>query len=238
MSTTASPGPGPGEVDNSGGIAAFQRIFAERVVRRDSGRELPAGPKARRTRGLILDAARAEFRERGYQRTTMNDVSARAGVSQGTVYQYFRDRSDLVVAIIQEGLRLLLTRTDARWRPGEGTPGLERILTNYAVGFAEAPDVVRVWEEVSHIDEEMADLRRSLRHLFEDSIEHSLRDGQRAGLIAEHLDPGETTRALCAMADRYCYVTYVFDTPPGGPPAPDDTGRLLAAIWSAALGLT
>lgn len=231
MSTAATP------EQVNGGVDALSRIFAERVVRRDSGRELPAGPKARRTRGVILEAARSEFRERGYQRTSMNDVAARAGVSQGTVYQYFRDRSDLVVAIIQEGLRQLFTRTDARWRPAEGTAGLERILTNYATGFAQAPDVVRVWEEVSHIDEDMAALRRSLGRLFEESIERALREGQEAGRIAPHLDAGETTRALCAMVDRYCYVTYVFDTPEGGAPAPEETGRLLAAIWTAALGL-
>lgn len=231
MSTAATP------EQVNGGADALQRIFAERVVRRDSGKELPAGPKARRTRGLILEAARSEFRERGYQRTTMNDVAARAGVSQGTVYQYFRDRSDLVVAIIQEGLRRMFSRTDARWRPAEGTPGLERILTNYAVGFAEAPDVVRVWEEVSHIDEDMAALRRALGRLFEESIERSLREGQDAGRVAAHLDPSESTRALCAMVDRYCYVTYVFDVPEGGPPTPEETGRLLAAIWSATLRL-
>ena len=231
MSTAAAP------EEAYGGAEALRRIFAERVVRRDSGKELPAGPKARRTRASILEAARSEFRERGYQRTTMNDVAARAGVSQGTVYQYFRDRSDLVVAIIQEGLRRMFTRTDATWRPAEGTPGLERILTNYALGFADAPDVVRVWEEVSHIDEDMAALRRSLGQLFEESIERSLREGQEAGRIASHLDPAETTRALCAMVDRYCYVTYVFDVPAGGAPAPEDTGRLLAAIWTAALGL-
>ena len=233
MSTAATPE----QVGVNGGAEALRRIFAERVVRRDSGKELPAGPKARRTRAAILEAARAEFRERGYQRTTMNDVAARAGVSQGTVYQYFRDRSDLVVAIIQEGLRLMFTRTDARWRPEEGTSGLERILTNYAVGFADAPDVVRVWEEVSHIDDDMAALRRALGHIFEESIERSLREGQSTGRIAEHLDPQETTRALCAMVDRYCYVTYVFDVPEGGAPAPEETGRLLAAIWSAVLGL-
>ena len=221
----------------NGGLEAFQRIFAERVVRRDSGKELPAGPKAQRTRAAILDAAREEFRDRGYQRTTMNDVAARAGVSQGTVYQYFRDRSDLVVAIIQIGLRRMLTRTDARWRPEEGAGGLERVLTNYARGFAEAPDVVQVWEEVAHIDEDMAALRRSLGHLFEESIEQSLREAQGRGRVADHLDPQETTRALCAMVDRYCYVTYVFDVPEAGPPAPEDTGRLLAEIWSAAIGL-
>jgi len=227
--------PQPEEATESGTLAA---IFAGRVVRRESGEDRPAGPKARRTRQLILAAARTQFDRQGYQRTSMVDVALAAGVSQGTVYQYFRDRSDLVVAIIQQALHQLLTRTDTTWRPAEGMAGLERILSNYAVGFAEAPDVVRVWEEVSHTDEEMAELRRSLGRLFEASVEKAIRTGQRSGRIRRGMDPVETSRALCAMTDRYCYVSYVFDPPAGGPPDPAETGRLLAELWATALGLT
>ncbi len=227
--------PGP-EVEREPG--SLDAIFAGRVVRRESGEDRPAGPKARRTRQLILAAARTQFDRQGYQRTSMVDVALAAGVSQGTVYQYFRDRSDLVVAIIQQALHQLLTRTDTTWRPAEGMAGLERILTNSAVGFAEAPDVVRVWEEVSHTDEEMAELRRTLSHLFEASVEKAIRTGQRAGRIRRGLDPVETSRALCAMTDRYCYVSYVFDPPAGGPPDPAATGRLLAELWATALSLS
>jgi len=230
----SAPQAGPDEKREPGSLEA---IFAGRVVRRESGEDRPAGPKARRTRQLILAAARTQFDRQGYQRTSMVDVALAAGVSQGTVYQYFRDRSDLVVAIIQQALHQLLTRTDTTWRPEEGMAGLERILSNYATGFAEAPDVVRVWEEVSHTDEDMAELRRSLGRLFEASVEKAIRTGQRAGRIRRGMDPVETSRALCAMTDRYCYVSYVFDPPVGGPPDPAETGRLLAELWAAALGI-
>lgn len=216
---------------------ALERIFAERVVRRDGGRELPAGPKAQRTRGQILEAARALFDEQGYQRTSMAEVAARAGVSQGTVYQYFKHRSDLVAAIIHVGLRAMLDRTDTVWRPSEGRDGLERILTNYAVGYAEAPDLVRVWEEAAHVDDDLAQLRRSIGRLFESTIQRGVRAGQRAGRVARDLDPADTARALSAMTDRHCYVTYAFDPPPLGLPTPSETGRLLARLWAGALGL-
>lgn len=218
----------------------FEAILAERVagvVRRENGREQPAGPKARRTRRHVLLAARRVLGERGYQHTTMAEVAAAAGVSQGTVYQYFKDRADLVLEIIHDTLRGMLVRSADDWAPSEEPGSLERILTNYAAGYADAPDIARVWEEVVHLDPRLAELRRAIGSVFEVSVAEALRRGQGAGRIPEDLDPTQTARALCAMTDRYCYLSYVFDPPAGGPPPPEATGRALARLWAGALGV-
>jgi AcrR family transcriptional regulator len=218
-------------------VTFIDRIFAERAVRRDGGRELPAGPRAQRTRNTILEAALGLFLEQGYQRTTMAEVANAAGVSLGAVYQYFRDRSDLVAAIIQAGLRVLVSRADLTWRVAEGRAGLERVLANYASGYAEAPQIARVWEEVCHVDDDLAGLRRNLGRVFERTVESELRRAQRAGVIRVDFDAKTAARALAGMADRYCYVTYVFDPPEEGPPPAEETGRLLATLWLNAIGL-
>lgn len=202
-----------------------------------AGGERLGGPKAQRTRQTILAAARRLFGERGYRRTTMTDIAVAAGVAQGTVYLYFRDRTDLVVAMLQDGLNEMVTRVDTTLRPAEGSAGLERILTNYARAYAEAPDMVRVWEEVVHVEEHLAEVRRSIGRAFEAAVEEGLRAGQKQGLVRKDLQPAATSRALCAMADRYCYLTYVFDPPGGVPPQPKVVGRLLARLWASALGL-
>jgi len=51
-------------------------------------------------RGQILKAAAAVFSEKGYHRATSKDIAAAAGISEGTIYNYFRSKSDLLVAII------------------------------------------------------------------------------------------------------------------------------------------
>jgi hypothetical protein len=48
------------------------QAFEERAIRRDGHEELPAGPKARRTRATILEAALVRFEADGYLRTSMN----------------------------------------------------------------------------------------------------------------------------------------------------------------------
>ncbi len=50
-------------------------------------------------RDSILDAAQAVFAERGYHRTTVKDVAARAKVADGTLYNYFDNKDALLSAL-------------------------------------------------------------------------------------------------------------------------------------------
>jgi AcrR family transcriptional regulator len=58
----------------------------------------PGGKRAR-TRQLLIDAAVAVVRERGFANLSMEAVAARAGVSRGSIYGNFRDRNDLMLAV-------------------------------------------------------------------------------------------------------------------------------------------
>jgi AcrR family transcriptional regulator len=56
--------------------------------------------KIRRTREReILEAARRVFSEKGFHATRMSDIAHAAGVSQGTLYHYFRSKDDLFLAL-------------------------------------------------------------------------------------------------------------------------------------------
>lgn len=50
-------------------------------------------------RNEILDGAQALFFERGYERTTVNDVIARVGISKGGFYHHFAAKEDLLEGI-------------------------------------------------------------------------------------------------------------------------------------------
>jgi AcrR family transcriptional regulator len=53
-------------------------------------------------RADILAAARVCFVRHGFHRTTLQDVFAQAGLSAGCVYNYFRSKDDLILAIAEE----------------------------------------------------------------------------------------------------------------------------------------
>jgi AcrR family transcriptional regulator len=52
----------------------------------------------------ILDAALDVFAERGFTATRMDDVAARAGVTKGTVYLYFKNKEELFKALVRAEL--------------------------------------------------------------------------------------------------------------------------------------
>lgn len=209
------------------------------TLRREAGREVPAGPKARRTRRALLNAALELFSEQGYHDTSVGEIAERAGVSLGTVYQYFRNRADVVAALIVDGSRHMLQRTDTRWRAEEGRAGLHRVIENFVSAYRDAGSLNRIWEEVSHREPELAELRRDLGRMLTEPVEEELLRAGRAGL-ARRFTPREAelaARALTGMVDRYCYVTYVFDPPDDGAPSPEESARIITDLWTSAIDL-
>jgi AcrR family transcriptional regulator len=204
------------------------------ALRRDGDRELPAGPKAQRTREAILVAAATCFAAQGYAGTTVADIATAAGVSLGTVYQYFRDRADLVAALVNRAMQVMFDRADPTYRVAEGEDGLHRIILSFVTSYTEVAALAGVWEEVTHIDEQLADLRRGLGRAFTGRVERELRRAAAAGEIRTDLDVDLAARALTAMVDRYCYVTYVFD-PPARVPSVAKSATVLTKLWSAAI---
>jgi AcrR family transcriptional regulator len=59
------------------------------------------GDKRVRTRAKLLDAARKLIREKGYERTTLEEIAERAGMTTGAIYGNFKNRDDLFIALGQ-----------------------------------------------------------------------------------------------------------------------------------------
>jgi AcrR family transcriptional regulator len=69
--------------------------------------EVRIGPSLRQrkklaTREAILRAAVDAFSERGFERPTIEQIAAAAGVGKGTVYNYFATKEDILVAYMTE----------------------------------------------------------------------------------------------------------------------------------------
>ncbi|HRW09652.1 MAG TPA: TetR/AcrR family transcriptional regulator [Caldilineaceae bacterium] len=53
-------------------------------------------------RAQILEAAIAVIAEQGFQRTTIKQIAAQAEVADGTIYNYFKNKDDILMAIIAQ----------------------------------------------------------------------------------------------------------------------------------------
>jgi TetR/AcrR family transcriptional regulator of autoinduction and epiphytic fitness len=69
-----------------------------------------------RKRAAILDAAVAEFRQSGYEATSMDRIAASAGVSKRTVYNHFPSKEALFAQILQQLFDRSLEGLDLAYR--------------------------------------------------------------------------------------------------------------------------
>lgn len=70
------------------------------AAQRLSPRKQPNQPRAQETVGVILSAAEQILRDDGFTKLSTNRVAERAGVSIGSLYQYFPGKESLVAAVI------------------------------------------------------------------------------------------------------------------------------------------
>jgi AcrR family transcriptional regulator len=76
----------------------------------------------------ILSAALDCFAERGFAATRLDDVAARAGVTKGTAYLYFKSKEELFEAVVREFLVLNIEQIEAAAEaPGPVSALIERM---------------------------------------------------------------------------------------------------------------
>jgi AcrR family transcriptional regulator len=97
------------------------------------------------SRQRILDAAVEIAGERGYEGTSIAAVSAKCGLPASSIYWHFKDKDDLIAAVIERSFEAWLSALEL---PGEqaGTP-LERVTAmaaNVARSLVDAPDFLRL----------------------------------------------------------------------------------------------
>src|SRR5258708_196126 len=67
-------------------------------------------PASGDVRSMILRAAERCIQRHGFRKTTMDDIARDARISRPSVYRYFADREDLLLALMSEHSRALTER--------------------------------------------------------------------------------------------------------------------------------
>ena len=95
---------------------------------------VPKGDKRQRTRKTLVTAAAAIIAERGFDRTSIEAVCTRAGLSRGSFYGNFKSREDLFLAVMDSQW----TPIEADFRPGASLRTQMRILGEAVAAQAKA----------------------------------------------------------------------------------------------------
>lgn len=117
----------------------------------------PAGRVARRqrqTREALIRAARAVMSEKGVDSATVLEIAERADIGAGTVYNYFKSKEDLAIAVLEEMMHGLALRIE------EATQSFEDPAQVYAYGIRTVLETATTdvrWKQLLNRSEVIAD---------------------------------------------------------------------------------
>ncbi len=153
----------------------------------------------------ILDAAWVCFAERGYHKSTMQDIAAKAGLSTGAIYLYYESKEALLMAINQRSMEMG-RRIIQDAREGSSGPigamqalGAAMISVFSDPGFETATRLnIEMWPEVIRSPELAAGSRREIG-FWREEVGKLLREAQEAGEIRQDVDPDAiAVLSICA----------------------------------------
>src|SRR5437762_12392364 len=75
---------------------SYERSFIKGKFMKDSIQEQLIAAR----RNQILDAATKVFAEKGFHPTTIKDIAREAGIADGTIYNYFENKTALMLGIL------------------------------------------------------------------------------------------------------------------------------------------
>ena len=165
-----------------------------------SPRNPPQQQRAIETRTVLLLAAARVFSRMPYAEAKLKDISAESGISEGSLYFHFGNKSAIAAAVIesqQERMVSALTRV-----LGSSEDGLSRMLrANEALAELIATDVV-VQGGIRLEDQQSVELQDLVRDPYfewirvaRDLVEQGIEDGS----VRSDIDPDDAAQFLNAL---------------------------------------
>ena len=148
-------------------------------------RKLPQQERSRLTVEAILEATTHILTEKGYDKTNTNLIAERAGVSIGSLYQYFPNKKSLIVALREEHSREIAELLAAKFNhlfdspPEIAIPELVKaVIAVHAINprlhqvlSEEIPYSERSQQQMQKTDEQITELLRAYLERWRDRLQ-------------------------------------------------------------------
>ena len=157
-----------------------------------------ARKEAKRER--ILDAAVLEIARHGYYGTTVATIAGRAGVADGTIYLYFKNKEDILVSIFERAMQLFSVQAQkiVGEQGADAEAKLRRVIALHLSLLGEDRDLAVIFQ---------VEFRHTL-HVLEMLSRSRIRDY--LGLIASVVEQGKREGVFKADADALLTAKMVF----------------------------
>jgi AcrR family transcriptional regulator len=141
----------------------------------------PKQKRGWRTRQRLVRAATRLFSEKGYDSTTTNQISKRAGVSVGIFYKYFRDKREIFLEIYRNYStqieRTAVAELDPKkWRRENIREIIRSHLRIVYESHKADPGLLHAFGQIAWKDAEFQSVRNEIRLFVRKTLENLLRE--------------------------------------------------------------
>ncbi|HEX4736858.1 MAG TPA: TetR/AcrR family transcriptional regulator [Allosphingosinicella sp.] len=146
----------------------------------------PRTERGRKTLRRLLEAAAAEFGERGYHDAAITGITQRAGVALGTFYTYFESKEEVFRALVRDMSRATRAHVAEAVKGAPDRLAAERLGLEAFIAFVrQHPELYRIVEEAQFVAE---DVYREHYLTFVDGYSRNLAGARERGEIADGPD--------------------------------------------------
>lgn len=169
--------------------------------------------KAERTRAFILDTTVSLFNTKGYEGTSLSDLTARTGLTKGALYGNFQNKEDIAKAAFQHAMQQV--RTKIRKSIGVKVRYKSKLvaLLEFYSEYVFHPPVTGgcpLLNAAVEVDDHLGFMRKTVaRELVEtvDFIAHLLEKGRKTGEFKKNIKPRELAYTFfCSIEGAIMYA--------------------------------
>jgi len=153
---------------------------------------------------LILDAAIKVFADQGFHQSTVAQIAKEAGVADGTIYLYFKNKDDILVQFYEYKTRQIFERfRDAVRQPARAEEKLRRLIRVHLQEFQKDRNMAIVYQAETHQNRRLGHEQiKAMSKMYRDLISEVVELGQEEGRIRKDLYMGLVKRFINGAVDE------------------------------------
>ena len=162
-----------------------------------------AGSRAEK-RERILDAAIKTFAKKGFHQSRVTDIAQEAGVADGTIYLYFKNKDDILISIFEEKMAVIVARMRAQLDPiDDPREKLHQFIDFHLSQMERQRNLAEIFQvelRLSHkFMKEYVPIRLSE---YLDLLASIVKEGQDQGLFRDDVTPAVIKRVIFGAMDE------------------------------------
>ena len=153
---------------------------------------------------MILEAAIKVFARQGFYQSTVAQIAREAGVADGTIYLYFKNKDDILVQFFNYRTKQVFDRFRAAVNQADNSlDKMRNLIRRHLMEFQRDRNMAVVYQVETHQNSRLAEAQiREMAQMYQDLVSEIIEAGQEEGSIRRDLYVGLVKRFILGAVDE------------------------------------